>query len=73
MIDGNPEFSDIVYDFVKSRYPSASKSIRGDGAVEIFIYGRYIGQAYGNKFLCANGAVLNATDSFLFARLLWCT
>jgi hypothetical protein len=72
MINGNPEFSDIVYDFLKSRVPSISKDIRGDGAVEMYVTYRYIGQVYGNEFLCANGVVLKATDPNLFARLLWC-
>lgn len=73
MVDGNPEFSDLVYDFIKSRCHSTSKYICNDGAVEIFVDGRYIGSAYGTKFLCANGALLNAHDPNIFSRLLWCT
>lgn len=71
MIDGNPEFSDLVYDFIKSKEPSASKfyNSRFDD-VEIFIDGVIVCTVYKNGLYGrdAHNPTL-ATDPELFVKM----
>lgn len=73
MIDGNPEFSDIVYDFIKARYPSASKfqSMNGNkiSDIEIFIDGRFVCYV-GNFVWSRDTSTILPTDPQLFDKLI---
>lgn len=75
MINGKVELSDIVYDFIKARYPSASKYVMGEGYIEIFINGQLTMSVYDNKvhpyYYAARGSVItNPTDPNFFDKLI---
>lgn len=68
MIGDNPEFADLIYDWIKERHPSASKSYRNN--VEIFIHGRLVCEVYGSFLVLPRyGDVLRPTDPHLFEHL----
>lgn len=82
MIDGKPEFSDLVYDFIKSRYPSASKSAPHgksyqtiSSGIDIFIDGRWVCQVVSNKVYSyvynGNDNSIKPTDPQLFDKLIY--
>lgn len=80
MKDGNPEFSDIVFDFIKSRFPSASKYISVDeemvmDGIEIFVDGRWVCSVIHDKVYAYNhtfnaGTFITPTDPQLFDKLV---
>ena len=79
MINGIPEFSDLVYDFIKSRYPSASKNVPDyyDGAMDIFVDGEWVCQVNHDKIYSYSYPRTEAvlpTDPLLFDKIvLMCT
>lgn len=72
MINGNPEFADLVYDFIKSRHRSASKWINYslENAVDIFIDGQLVCTVYADKLYCGRfGRYIIPTDPHLFDKI----
>lgn len=74
MKDGNPEFSDLIYDFIKARYPSTSRRIV-DMGVEIFIEDRWVcsvvhEKVYSYQFNYFATGGIAATDPQLFDKLI---
>lgn len=70
MKDGNPEFSDLVYDFIKARYPSASKHQSLYSGIEIFIDGRFVCQV-DNVIWNIHTSTVHPTDPQLFDKLIY--
>lgn len=72
MIDGNPEFADIVYDYIKSRYPSASKNYnKRFKDWEIFIDGQLRCTIYNNELYGhMSGKPVRPTDPQLFDKII---